>query len=74
NASLLPPQRLTYFHVSNDLLTKLAKLAKRADAINAFLAYSLGQLALAPCTNCDENYNRDGSAMPFPDCVFLPTY
>ncbi|KAH6957693.1 DHS-like NAD/FAD-binding domain-containing protein [Ilyonectria sp. MPI-CAGE-AT-0026] len=71
NASVFPPRRLTCFHFSNDLL---GKLAKRADAVNAFLAYSRGQLALAPCTECHESYSRDGSAMPFPDCVFLPTY
>ncbi|KAK7420731.1 hypothetical protein QQZ08_010266 [Neonectria magnoliae] len=71
NASVLPPRRLTCFHFSNNLL---GKLAKRADAVNAFLAYSRGQLALAPYTNSHESYNRDGSAMPFPDCVFLWTY
>src|SRR4051794_29346286 len=70
-ASLLPPQRLICFHTSTNLL---GKLPKRPDAVNAFLAYSRGQLALAPFTDCTENYELHDSAMPFPDCIFFSTY
>ncbi|KAM7210026.1 hypothetical protein V8F06_014593, partial [Rhypophila decipiens] len=69
SASLLVPQRLTCFHGSN-LLGKMPE----PRVVNALLAYSKGQLALAPCTDCLDSYDRHGSAMPFPDCVFLPDY
>ena len=68
---MFPPQRLTCLHFSTNLLEKLPK---RPDAVNAFLAYSRGQLAVAPCTDCADSYELYGSARPFPDCVFLPNY
>ena len=69
--SSLPSRYLSCFYTSYNLLEKLSK---DIAAVNALLAYSRGQLALAPCTECNDNYEWCGSAMPFPDCVFLPTY
>ncbi|KAK7211048.1 hypothetical protein V2G26_018226 [Clonostachys chloroleuca] len=67
--ALLPAQRLTCLQQSQSIL---AKLPKYTYAVNAMLAYSRGQLAIAPCTDCYNNYESYESAAPFPDCVFLP--
>ncbi|SRR6266566_512655 len=45
-ASALLPRRLSCFYTSYNLLEKLSK---DTAAVNALLAYSKGQLALAPC-------------------------
>lgn len=45
-----------------------------AAKVNAYLAYSRGQLALLPCNECNHAYDRFGSAILFPDCVLLPNF
>ncbi|KAK0621235.1 hypothetical protein B0T17DRAFT_508606 [Bombardia bombarda] len=65
----LPTRRVTCFN-DGQFLGRVA--AKNITAVNALLAYSHGQLSVAPCTDCAHRYERYGSARPFPDCVFLP--
>ena len=46
----------------------------KAHITTGLLAYSRGQLAVKPCTECEKNYGPAGSVLPFPNCVFLPHY
>ncbi|RYP51736.1 hypothetical protein DL769_010766 [Monosporascus sp. CRB-8-3] len=63
----------TTLMASKDQSTNLARRLS-AVTVNALFAYSRGQFVLAPCFHCLHAYHRDDSAMPFPDCVFLPGY
>src|SRR6266566_168030 len=70
----LRPRRLTCFHTSNDVLGKLS--SRNRIVVNAFLAYSRGQLALAPCTDCHRSHEHherhDVSRLrPSPDLLGL---
>jgi hypothetical protein len=65
----LPPRRLLC-HNSSTPLKKLG--AGNTAAVNASLAYSRGQLAIAPFVDCHNQNKSGGSAYPFPECVFVP--
>ncbi|KPM42111.1 hypothetical protein AK830_g4443 [Neonectria ditissima] len=71
DVSLLPAQRLTCWHNSYELTRKLGR---KPVIVHARLTYSRGQLALTPCTRCERSYTDSNSALPFPDCVLLPTF